>query len=212
MLYSSILLFMSLTFQIRRIFLKLVIIFLLVQCGQKKGNAEELEQPTMLIDYDKTKAKTDLIIDMPSNLNTPEGMVWIPGGEFMQGAIPEDKMAMPHEKPAHKVAVDGFFMDITEVTNAQYKRFVDATGYITVAERKIDWEELKNQLPEGTPKPHDSIMQPGSLTFKKTKSPAPNLYDFAQWWNWTIGANWKHPNGPGTSIIGKDNLPVVHIA
>jgi len=145
-------------------------------------------------------------------VKTPNGMVWISGGEFIQGAVPQDKMAMAHEKPAHKVAVDGFFMDITEVTNDEFKKFIDETGYITTAERKIDWEELKKQLPEGTAKPHDSIMRPGSLTFLKTQSSVPNLYDFSQWWRWTIGTNWKQPNGPDSSIKGKGNHPVVHIS
>ena len=142
----------------------------------------------------------------------PKDMVWIPGGTFMQGAVPQDKMAMKHEKPAHKVHVDGFFMDIHEVTNAQFAKFVEETGYVTIAEREIDWEELKKQVPPGTPKPHDSILQPGSLVFKKTKSSVPNLYDYSQWWEWKIGANWKHPNGPESNIDGKENHPVVHIA
>lgn len=154
----------------------------------------------------------NILVKKPDDLKTPEGMVWIPGGIFSQGAVPQDKMAMGHEKPAHRVAVDGFFMDITEVTNREFREFVMETGYVTVAEREIDWEEMKKQLPEGTPKPHDSIMQPGSLTFKKAKSSVPNLYDFSQWWQWTIGANWKHPNGPGSSIKGKDNYPVVQVA
>ena len=64
----------------------------------------------------------------------------------------------------------------------------------------------------GTPKPHDSILKPGALTFKKSISKLSNLYDFSQWWNWTIGANWKHPNGPGSGIAGKDNFPVVQVA
>ncbi|MCM4155800.1 formylglycine-generating enzyme family protein [Gramella sp. AN32] len=153
-----------------------------------------------------------VITEKPSNIDTPEGMVWIPGGTFMQGAIESDDMAMNHEKPSHKVAVDGFFMDKTEVTNAEFQQFVKETGYVTVAERKIDWEEMKKQLPPGTHKPHDSILQPGSLTFKKTKNSVPNLYDYSQWWNWTIGANWKHPEGPDSSIKGKENYPVVHIA
>ena len=71
---------------------------------------------------------------------------------------------------------------------------------------------MKKQLPQGTPKPHDSIMQPGSLVFKKTKTSVPNLYDYSQWWEWKIGANWKHPNGPDSDITGKENHPVVHIA
>ncbi len=151
-------------------------------------------------------------IEKPENVDTPEGMVWISGGTFSQGAVAHDKMAMGHEKPAITVTVSGFFMDITEVTNADFKKFVDETGYETIAEKKIDWEEMKKQLPPGTPKPHDSIMQPGSLVFKKTKSSVPNLYDFSQWWEWKIGANWKKPNGPGSSIKGKDNHPVVHVS
>lgn len=119
---------------------------------------------------------------------------------------------MQHEKPAIDVTVDGFFMDATEVTNAQFATFVKATGYITVAEKGIDWEELKKQVPPGTEKPHDSILQQGSLTFKKAKSTVPNLYDISQWWNWTIGADWKHPNGPKSSIKGKDNYPVVQVS
>jgi len=142
---------------------------------------------------------------------SPKGMVWIPGGTFLQGAVPQDKTAMLHEKPQHKVTVDGFFMDITEVTNAQFKKFIDATNYITVAERKVDWNELKKQLPIGTEKPHDSILQPGSLIFKKTKTSVPNLYDFSQWWKWEIGANWKHPKGKNSNLESKDNYPVVHI-
>lgn len=143
--------------------------------------------------------------------NTPKGMIWITGGTFLQGAVPKDKMAMGHEKPQHKVTVDGFFMDITEVTNAQFKKFIDATDYITVAEREVDWNELKKQLPIGTQKPHDSLLQPGSLVFKKTKSSVPNLYDFSQWWKWEVDANWKHPKGRNSTIKGKDNYPVVHI-
>lgn len=134
-----------------------------------------------------------LIIDKPSDIEIPEGTVWIPGGEFTQGAVKGDEMAMGHEKPGHDVAVDGFFMDKTEVTNAEFREFVDATGYITLAEREIEWEEMKKQLPAGTPKPHDSILQPGSLVFKKTKSSVSNIYDYSQWWEWKIGANWKHP-------------------
>ncbi len=154
----------------------------------------------------------DLIVALPKNIQAPKGMVWIPGGEFYQGAVPSDTMAMNHEKPRHKVAVDGFFMDIHEVTNKQFSEFVRATGYVTVAERELEWAEMKKQLPPGTKKPHDSILQPGSLVFKKTMSSVPNLYDYSQWWQWKIGANWKHPNGPGSSIKGKENHPVVQIA
>jgi len=154
----------------------------------------------------------NLIVNKNVPTNIPEGMVWIPGGDFKQGAVPQDNIAMMHEKPSHVVTVDGFYMDITEVTNAQFSKFIEDTGYITTAEREIDWEDMKKQLPEGTPKPHDSILQPGSLRFKKTKTSVPNLFDFSQWWLWSIGADWKHPNGPESNIEGKDQYPVVHVS
>ncbi|MFC3973500.1 formylglycine-generating enzyme family protein [Maribacter confluentis] len=153
-----------------------------------------------------------LFVEQPADIAVPEGMIWVPGAAFKQGAVGMDKMAMGHEKPAIEVLVDGFFMDVTEVTNKEFAQFVKETGYITVAERGIDWNELKKQVPEVTPKPHDSILRPGSLTFKKTKSPVANLYDFSQWWQWSIGANWKHPNGPESSIEGKEDYPVVQVA
>ena len=147
-----------------------------------------------------------------SILEAPDGMVWIPAGTFQQGAVAHDKIAMAHEKPQHNVSVDGFFMDITEVTNAQFSKFIRETGYITVAEREIVWEEMKVQLPTGTPKPHDSILQPGSLLFKKTKSSVANLYDFSQWWQWSIGTNWRHPIGKGSSLENREDYPVVHVS
>jgi formylglycine-generating enzyme required for sulfatase activity len=140
------------------------------------------------------------------------GMVWISGGIYDMGASDGDRMALPHEKPKHTVKVDGFYMDETEVTNAQFSKFIEATNYITTAERPVDWELIKQQLPPGTPKPHDSLLLPGSLLFKKTKESVPNLYDFSQWWRWTNGANWKQPEGKGSSIDGKDNHPVVHVS
>jgi len=191
----------------------LLLVGFLTQCKDENKSSDKNEVNASMSESMKIKVDTTpILVEKPENIKAPEGMVWIPGGEFTQGAVPLDKMAMDHEKPAHKVRLNGFFMDITEVTNAQYAKFVNETGYITVAERAIDWEEMKTQVPEGTPKPHDSILQPGSLTFKKSKSSVPNLYDFSQWWNWTIGANWKQPNGPGSSIKGKDNDPVVQVS
>ena len=140
------------------------------------------------------------------------GMVWIPGGIYDMGASDGDRMALPHEKPKHTVKVDGFYMDETEVTNAQFSKFIEVTNYITTAERPVDWDLIKQQLPPGTPKPHDSLLLTGSLLFKKTKESVPNLYDFSQWWRWTTGANWKQPEGKGSSIDGKDNHPVVHVS
>lgn len=155
----------------------------------------------------KVESKTK-DFDMP----VPKNMIWVESKTFLMGAKPTDKSAMKREKPAHKVTVDGFYIDATEVTNKQFRAFVKATKYITVAERKIDWEDLKKQVPAGTPKPHDSILQPGSLVFNKNVNAVVNMQNYSQWWTWKIGANWKHPYGSGTTIEGKDNFPVVHIA
>ena len=184
-------------------------VLLLLSCckNEVKSTERRIEKPVQI-----EKVSKPLVLSPPENSITPGGMVWIPGGTFLQGAVPQDNMAMDHEKPAIKVALDGFYMDVTEVTNAQFAKFVKETGYITTAERKIDWEEMKKQVPEGTPKPHDSILQPGSLTFKKATTSVPNLYDFSQWWKWTIGASWQHPNGPESDIKGMENFPVVHVS
>ena len=140
-----------------------------------------------------------------------EGMVWIPGGSFYQGALVNDTLALLHEKPRHLVHIDGFYMDISPVTNKEFKSFVKETGYITTAERDVNWGELARQLPPGTEKPHDSLLKAGSLIFSKTKKPITDFSDFSQWWKWKIGANWKKPRGDN-DISGKDNYPVVHIS
>ncbi|APY07524.1 sulfatase [Winogradskyella sp. J14-2] len=149
---------------------------------------------------------------LPSTLETPKGMVWVPKKTFIMGAKKGDRYAMDREKPGHTVTVDGFFIDITEVTNAQFRTFVEETGYITIAEKPIDWEALKKDLPPGTTKPADSLLQPGSLVFNKNVNTIVDMNNYSQWWTWKIGANWKHPYGPDSSIEGKDNFPVVHVA
>jgi formylglycine-generating enzyme required for sulfatase activity len=136
-------------------------------------------------------------------------MVWIPGGEFIMGTNEVD--AYDSEKPAHTVRVNGFWMDATEVTNAEFKKFVGATGYVTVAERTPEWEELKKQLPPNTPPPDPKDLVPASLVYIQPKSKV-STEDVTQWWNWVPGANWKNPSGPGSDIKDKMNLPVVHIA
>ncbi len=190
-----------------------LIMTLLIQCKENnQQNSKTSDTEVEFANNPTEEASIDLLIEKPEGIKTPKGMVWIPGGEFTQGAVPHDEIAMHHEKPAHKVRLNGFFMDVTEVTNAEFAKFVEETGYVTLAERAIDWEEMKKQVPAGTPKPHDSILQPGALTFKKTETSVPNLYDFSQWWHWTIGANWRQPNGPGSSIVGKEQHPVVQVA
>ncbi len=141
--------------------------------------------------------------------SSANGMVLIPGGVFSMGG--DNDQADTDEYPKHSVQVSSFYMDITEVTNAQFKKFVDATGYITTAEKKPDWEEIKKTVPPGTPKPPDSVLVAASLVFKPSSSPV-NLNDYNQWWSWINGANWRHPQGPASSLDGKENFPVVHIS
>ncbi len=139
----------------------------------------------------------------------PAGMVWIPAGEFTMGE--QGPIARADERPTHRVRVDGFWMDRTEVTNAEFRRFVEATGYVTTAERAPDWEELKAQVSPGTPKPPDELLVPGSLVFVTPQKPG-SLRDASRWWAWTPGADWRHPTGPDSSIDGMDEHPVVHIS
>jgi len=143
------------------------------------------------------------------DVEVPEHMVYIPGGIFTMGS--QANYAESHEGPEIQVKIDPFFMDESEVTNKEFSKFVKETGYITIAERAIDWEQIKANLPEDTPKPPDSLLAPGSLVFSPPDH-AVNLNDFSQWWKWVIGANWQHPMGPGSDIVGKENHPVVQIA
>jgi sulfatase modifying factor 1 len=139
----------------------------------------------------------------------PPGMVWIPGTEFIMGT--DDVSSFPNERPAHKVQVEGLWMDDHDVTNTEFAKFVEATGYVTTAERKPDWEELKKELPPGTPKPDDSVLVAGSLVFTPTTQPVP-LNDLSAWWRWIPGASWRHPEGPGSNIVGRENHPVVQVS
>jgi formylglycine-generating enzyme required for sulfatase activity len=140
---------------------------------------------------------------------SPPGMVWIPGREFVMGT--SDPASHPNERPPHRVRVDGFWMDETPVTNAQFREFVRATGYVTTAERPVDWEEVREQLPAGTPRPPDETLQPGSLVFTPPDHPVA-LDDMAAWWTWTRGASWRHPEGPGSDLEGRDDHPVVQVS
>ena len=137
------------------------------------------------------------------------GMVLITAGSFEMGG--DNDQADPDEYPKHKVQVSSFYMDITEVTNAQFKKFADATGYITTAEKKPDWEDMKKTAPPGTPKPPDSVLVAASLVFKPTSGPV-DLKDYSQWWSWVKAADWKHPEGSNSSIKGKENYPVVQVS
>jgi len=139
----------------------------------------------------------------------PEGMMWVPGGEFLMGS--DHKLAQRNERPAHKVRVSGFWMERTHVTNAEFAAFVKATGYVTTAERKPDWETIKVQVAPGTPRPPESALVPGAMVFVGTDRPVP-LDDYSQWWAYMPGADWRHPQGPGSSIEGKADHPVVQVS
>ncbi|HEX2344608.1 MAG TPA: formylglycine-generating enzyme family protein, partial [Vicinamibacterales bacterium] len=97
------------------------------------------------------------------------------------------------------------------VTNAEFRTFVEATGHVTTAEKKPDWEEIKKQVAPGTPKPDDKMLVPGALVFSPPSHAVP-LTDLTQWWRWTPGANWRHPEGPGSNIDGRDRHPVVQVS
>lgn len=139
----------------------------------------------------------------------PQDMAWIPGGSFLMGS--DHQLAQPNERPAHKVRVHGFWIDRHHVTNAEFRAFVAATGYVTTAEQKPDWETIKVQVPLGTPRPPDSALVPGAMVFVGTDRPVP-LQDYSRWWRFVAGADWRHPQGPGSSIDGKDDHPVVQVS
>ncbi len=139
----------------------------------------------------------------------PKGMVWIPGGEFSMGAqdAPDMNMvgmqATRDSRPIHRVYVDGFFMDKTDVTNAQFAAFVKATGYITIAEKTPTEEEFPGAPPEN--------LYAGGVVFTPPNHTVA-LDDHFQWWRYVKGANWRHPAGPNSSIKGRENYPVVQVA
>ncbi len=155
----------------------------------------------------QTAAVTDSM--KSSYTGSTEDMVLIPAGSFVMGG--DSVWGRPDEFPRHQVRLSSFYMDEHEVTNRQFRKFIEATGYVTTAERKPDWEELKKQLPPGTPKPADELLVPASLVFK-SPSEAVSLDDPSVWWNWVPGANWRHPEGPGSTIEGMDDYPVVHVS
>ncbi|MCX2574573.1 formylglycine-generating enzyme family protein [Pedobacter sandarakinus] len=138
-----------------------------------------------------------------------DGMVFIDAGSFKMGA--SDQEGRDDEYPQHEVKLSPFWIDATEVTNASFQKFIDETGYVTTAEKKPDWEEMKKQLPPGTPRPPDSVFVAASLVFYQPPS-ITSLNDASQWWRWVKGADWRHPHGPGSSIKGKENFPVVHVS
>jgi len=144
-----------------------------------------------------------------NNESTHEGMTYIPGGSFVMGG--DSIWGRADEFPLHEVKVSSFYMDRHEVTNARFLVFVEATHYVTTAERKPDWEELKKQLPLGTPHPADSLLVAASLVFSPPKHSV-SLNNAAVWWKWVPGADWLHPQGSKSNIEGEGNYPVVQVS
>jgi formylglycine-generating enzyme required for sulfatase activity len=165
-----------------------------------------LHQPTAAMTPQKAAPRS---AGVAATEDGPTGMVWIPGGTFTMGT--DWSGSWLDERPSHPVNVDAFWIDETEVTNAQFRQFVDATHYQTTAERKPTVEEILAQSPPGTPPPPDEIMVPGSVVFTPPDHSVP-LDNLAQWWSWTPGANWQHPEGPHSDIQGRENHPVVHVS
>ena len=129
----------------------------------------------------------------------PEGMRHLDGGAFAMGS----ERFYPEEAPVRRVRVDGFWIDETPVTNRDFRRFVDATGYRTLAETAPDPKDYPGMSPD--------MARPGSLVFRRTNGPV-DLSDFAQWWEFAFGADWRHPIGADSDLAGLDDHPVVHVA
>ena len=143
-------------------------------------------------------ANTMASINQPGDAPHP-GMIWIPGGTFMMGS---DKH-YPEEAPAHEVTVDGFWMDSHTVTNEEFRKFVDATKHVTSAERAPNPDDYPGAKPE--------LLVPASVVFQKPKQQV-SLNDCYQWWTYVPGANWRHPEGPASSLKGRAKHPVVQLA
>lgn len=134
-----------------------------------------------------------------SGIVREKDMQWIPGGEFRMGSDSH----YPEEAPAHRVTVDGFWMDRHTVTNREFRRFVEATGYVTLAEKPASAADYPGAAPE--------LLEPSSVVFRKTAG-AVDLRDHFNWWTYVAGADWRHPRGPGSSLQGLWSHPVVHVA
>ncbi len=197
-----------------------VVCFVLISCGSDKStevgarveqpspeNAAQTPGPNNLIDA-YVDAIDQLETDRDASQNF-DGMVRIPGGEFQMGG--DNDQAREDEYPKHGIRVRDYWMDVHEVTNAQYLEFVKATGYITIAEQEIDLDELMKQLPPGTPPPDPSLLEPFSLVFRAVPEGQP-VNGPGDWWVMTKGANWRQPEGEGSSLKGREQEPVVHIA
>jgi formylglycine-generating enzyme len=193
----------------RKTIVKLSVLFLLLFLGGCGAHRPDPPAPTGADPHAGHRANTlspssassaAVIDNTPPPGPAPEGMIWIPGGTFWMGC---EGCNMPDALPLHLVTVDGFWMDETPVTNAQFGKFIKATGYKTIAERPPD----PNNFPDADPK----MLVPGSAVFTPPAMGVP-LDGYLQWWRYVPGASWRHPEGPNSTIKGLEDHPVVHIA
>jgi formylglycine-generating enzyme len=148
----------------------------------------------------KNTAHAPLVVSAAELHTSPDtDMVWIPGGEFRMGS----DRHYPEERPVHRVTVDGFWMDRHPVTNAEFERFVAATGHLTFAESPPDPADYPGALPE--------MLYAGSLVFVKPPGPV-DRSRIGNWWQYMRGADWRHPRGPSNSLEGLERHPAVHVA
>src|SRR6185312_15433414 len=153
----------------------------------------------MAISIDKSECENLALMPKARGGSRLDGMIFIPGGTFAMGSDRHYR----EEAPVHRVAVDDFWMDETPVTNAEFRTFVEATGYITFAEIAPKAEDYPGALPH--------MLKAGSLVFSAPEKPS-GLGDWSRWWQFRFGADWKRPYGPRSSISGMDDHPVVHVA
>lgn len=194
-------------------------------CVNKKGDthSSKLQAPSGVISCTKGMLPGDSVIFLEEGglayettvenkavpAVVPDGMVWIPGGTFSMG-LPDPvrmseggKESMEDARPIHRVQLSSFFMDEHEVTNKQFADFVKATGYKTIAEQVPSAEEFPGVDP--------SLLRPGSIVFSPPANQT-SLSDYTQWWQYRPSTNWRQPEGPGSTIKGRENHPVVHVA
>ena len=175
-----------------------------------KSPADQEKLKTSFATMDASKNSNALRSEKPAS-PAPEGMVWIPGGVFWMGApkrkgdseISNDMRDMSDSRPLHQVELEGFWIDETEVTNEQFSQFVEATGYVTIAEVAPKAEDYPGAPPEN--------LVAGSVVFSPPETPVDLRGSSYQWWAYIPGANWKHPEGPESTIDGKEKYPVVHV-
>lgn len=179
-------------------------------CSCRQQEAAQLSLSDYL-EYTPSQYKANFLADAlkiqtdPNQSNIHSGMIWIPKGKFVMGG--DDPQALQDEQHLHEVSISGFWLDATEVTNAQFQAFVAATGYITQAERD---PEAQTMMMPGIHK--DSLPKvPFSWCFQVPKNKFGTLSP-EDWWVAVPGANWKHPQGPNSTISGKENHPVVHVS